>query len=112
MTISIAPVTLFAIINHHLKNKFHANPFFQGWGGGLRARSKGLKQYYGRGDLDFLTFRCYRRPRKVDAARTKHPKPVDTTDSGPLAQALKQRVRMKISYDPACGFGGRDSISR
>ena len=33
---------------------------------------KGLKRYYGRGDLHFLTFSCYQRLQLLGAARARN----------------------------------------
>jgi len=33
---------------------------------------KGLKRYYGRGELHFLTFSCYRRPPLLGTARARN----------------------------------------
>jgi len=45
---------------------------FHVWGFGCLCMPKGLKRYYGRGDLHFLTFSCYRRRQLLGTTRARN----------------------------------------
>jgi REP-associated tyrosine transposase len=55
----------------------------------------GLKRYYGRGDLHFVTFSCYRR---LDLLRTKRARNLFVKE---LAQVRRERAKVPAGW--ICG---------